>query len=137
MSNCGKTTLSPNDAAAPGAAQAAAVAALPGLPRDAAGPVFAEPWQAQAFALTVRLHEAGRFTWPEWAGALAAVLREAVDRGEPDDGTHYYEHWLVALERLATAKRLVDAAELAQRRHDWEAAYLATPHGQPVALAHG
>ena len=120
MSNFGKTILNPPD--------------LPGLPRDASGPVFAEPWQAQAFALTIRLHEAGCFTWPEWAGTLAAVLREADADGQPDDGTRYYEHWLVALERLTTAKHLVDAAELVQRKHDWEAAYHATPHGQPVEL---
>ena len=107
---------------------------LPGQPRDGSGPVFAEPWQAQAFALTIRLHEAGCFTWPEWAGTLGAVLRDAVAAGEPDDGARYYEHWLVALERLTVAKLLVDSAELAQRKHDWEAAYLATPHGQPVEL---
>ena len=29
---------------------------LPALPRDHEGPVFAEPWQAQAFAMAVRLH---------------------------------------------------------------------------------
>ena len=100
MSSFGKTILNPSD--------------LPGLPRDETGPVFAEPWQAQAFALTIRLHEAGCFTWPEWAGALAVVLREAAAAGEPDDGTRYYEHWLVALERLTTAKRLVDTTELAR-----------------------
>jgi nitrile hydratase accessory protein len=110
-------------------------AELPGLPRDESGPVFAEPWQAQAFALTIRLHEAGYFTWPEWAGTLAAVLREGAAAGDPDDGSCYYENWLVALERLTTAKRLVDTAELVQRKHDWEAAYLTTPHGQPVELA--
>lgn len=110
---------------------------LPGLPRDESGPIFAEPWQAQAFALTIRLHEAGCFTWPEWAGTLAAVLRETATAGDPDDGSRYYEHWLAALERLTTAKRLVDSAALAQRKHDWEAAYLATPHGQPVELAGG
>jgi nitrile hydratase accessory protein len=120
MLNYGKTILNPPD--------------LPGLPRDGSGPVFAEPWQAQAFALTIRLHEAGWFTWSEWAATLGAVLREAVAGGEPDDGTHYYEHWLVALERMTTAKRLVDGAELEQRKQDWEAAYLATPHGRPVEL---
>ena len=110
------------------------LAALPGLPAGPDGPVFAEPWQAQAFALAVRLSAEGAFTWSEWAATLADVLKQAEARGEPDDGSHYYEHWLVALERLATAKRLVAPAELHARRHAWEAAYLTTPHGQPVEL---
>ena len=129
--------MNPPDNAAASAALAAPFAALPGLPRDDAGPVFAEPWQAQAFALTLRRHAAGCFTSPGWADTLATVLREAVAAGTPDDGSRYYEHWLAALERLTTAKRLVGAGELAQRKHDWEAAYLATPHGQPVELMRG
>ena len=104
------------------------------LPRDGDEPVFAEPWQAQAFALTVRLHAGGCFTWTEWADTLAAVLQEVRERGEPDDGAHYYDHWLLALERLVTAKRLLDAAALDRRKADWAAAYRATPHGQPVML---
>jgi len=110
------------------------LAALPALPRDDLGPVFAEPWQAQAFALAVRMSAEGAFTWPEWAATLAQVLQEAKDRSEPDDGSHYYEHWLGALERLATAKGFVAPTELQARKHAWEAAYLATPHGQPVEL---
>ena len=105
--------------------------ALPGLPRDAEGPVFAEPWQAQAFALTVQLHERGAFTWPEWAEALSDEIKAA---GPADDGSAYYSHWLAALERLVTAKRLAAAEALDQRKHAWEAAYLRTPHGQPVTL---
>ena len=104
------------------------------LPRDGDQPVFAEPWQAQAFALTVRLHAAGCFTWSEWADTLARVLREVRHLGEPDDGSHYYSHWLAALERLVTTKRLLDAATLEQRKMDWAEAYRATPHGQPVVL---
>lgn len=108
---------------------------LPGQPRDAEGPVFAEPWQAQAFALTSRLHEAGCFTWSEWTTALAAELRQAVDRGQADnDGTAYYHHWLAALEALVTAKGLADTAALTQRKDAWAQAYRSTPHGQPVEL---
>jgi nitrile hydratase accessory protein len=107
------------------------------LPRDADGPVFAEAWQAEAFALTVRLYEAGCFTWPEWAGTLAAVLREVRERGEFDDGSHYYDHWLVALERLVTAKQVLNASDLDRRKAAWTRAYLATPHGQPVELQAG
>ena len=87
-------------------AEAQALAALPHLPRDDGGPVFAEPWQAQAFALAVKLSEQGHFTWKEWAAALAHELQAAANRGDPDDGSRYYEHWLAALERLVTAKGL-------------------------------
>lgn len=105
------------------------------MPRDAEGPVFAEPWQAQAFALAVRLSEQGYFTWKEWAAALAEELKSAATRGEPDDGTRYYEHWLRALERLVTAKGLSDPATMLARKEAWADAYRHTPHGKPVELA--
>ena len=105
--------------------------ALPGLPRDAQGPVFAEPWQAQAFALAVRLNAEGVFAWTDWAAALSATL--ASDPG--DDGSRYYLHWVTALETLLTDRGLLSAAELATRKHDWAQAYRHTPHGQPVKLA--
>jgi nitrile hydratase accessory protein len=111
------------------------LAALPPLPRDAGGPVFAEPWQAQAFALAVKLSEQGHFTWKEWAAALAEELKAAANRGEPDDGSHYYEYWLVALERLVTAKGLSDPAAMLARKEAWANAYRHTPHGKPVELA--
>jgi nitrile hydratase accessory protein len=107
---------------------------LPRLPRDEGGPVFAEPWQAQAFALAVRLSAQGHFTWKEWAAALAFELKAAADRGEPDDGSHYYEHWLSALERLVTSKRLTDDTELLTRKEEWADAYRHTAHGKPVEL---
>ena len=110
------------------------LAALPRLPRDEGGPVFAEPWQAQAFALAVKLSEAGHFTWKEWAAALAGELENAAHRGEPDDGSHYYDHWLAALERLVTAKGLTDPAALVERKEAWADAYRHTPHGKPIEL---
>ena len=101
ISTCGMTTLNqPNPMQIP-----EKLTALPQLPRDEGGPVFAEPWQAQAFALAVKLSEQGHFTWKEWAAALADELKAAADRGEPDDGSHYYEHWLAALERLVDCER--------------------------------
>jgi nitrile hydratase accessory protein len=111
------------------------LAALVRLPREKDGPVFAEPWEAQAFALAVKLSEQGYFTWKEWASALADELRAAVDRGEPDDGSHYYHHWLAALERLVTAKGLTDRASLETCKEAWAEAYRHTPHGKPVELA--
>ncbi len=117
-----------------GAVEAYRLSALPPLPRDDEGPVFAAPWQAQAFALAVKLSEQGHFTWKEWATALADELRAAEDRGEPDDGTRYYQHWVAALERLVTAKGLTDPPALRDRKEAWADAYRRTPHGQPVVL---
>jgi nitrile hydratase accessory protein len=108
--------------------------AVPELPRDTGAPVFAEPWQAQAFALAVRLSDQGYFSWKEWTATLAEELKSAGTRGEADDGSYYYEHWLAALERIVTAKGLSDRAELLDRKLDWAEAYRHTPHGKPVEL---
>ena len=95
---------------------------------------FAEPWQAQAFALAVKLSEEGHFTWKEWTTALADELKAASGRGETDDGSRYYEHWLTTLERLLVSKGLVTQQALARRKADWADAYRHTPHGKPVEL---
>lgn len=113
------------------------LAALPRLPRDSEGPVFAEPWEAQAFALAVKLSEQGHFTWKEWTAALADELKAAASRGEPDDGSRYYHYWLAALERLVTTKGLTDPPALLARKEAWAEAYRRTPHGKPVELATG
>jgi nitrile hydratase accessory protein len=107
------------------------------LPRDTGGPVFAEPWEAQAFAVAVKLSEAGHFTWKEWAAALADGLKAAENRGEPDDGTQYYEHWLAALKQLVVEKRLTDREAMRERKAAWTEVYLHTPHGKPVELNGG
>lgn len=110
------------------------LSALPNLPIDNGGPTFAEPWQAQAFALAVRLSTQGHFTWREWTDFFGAELRAAAERGEPDDGSKYYEHWVTALERLVTTKGLAGAAALTARKDAWAEAYRSTPHGTPVEL---
>jgi nitrile hydratase accessory protein len=99
-----------------------------------AEPVFAEPWEAHAFAIAVRLSEAGLFTWSEWSAALAEELAAASRDGEPDDGSRYYHHWLAALERLVAAKHLVSPPSLLARKEEWAEAYRRTPHGSPVTL---
>ena len=104
------------------------------LPGQEGAAVFAEPWEAQAFALAVKLSEEGHFTWKEWAAELASEIKAAADRGEPDDGTHYYHYWLAALERLVTAKGLADQPSLLARKEAWADAYRHTPHGKPVEL---
>lgn len=108
--------------------------ALPPLPRDEEGPVFDEPWQAQAFALAVMLSELGHFSWKTWARTLADELAAAAARGEPDDGSRYYNHWVAALERLVVERGLSGATPLDERKHAWADAYRHTPHGQPVEL---
>jgi len=131
ISICGTTTLSMPEPLL----DTEHLAALPRLPRDEGVPVFAEPWQAQAFALAVRLSGQGHFTWKEWAATLAGELKAAADRGEPDDGSRYYEYWLAALERLVTAKGLTDPAALLARKEAWADAYRHTPHGKPIELS--
>lgn len=112
----------------------ALAAAIPGLPRDADGPVFREPWEAQAFAMAIRLHEAGLFTWTEWAATLAAEIRAAQQRGDPDTGDTYYHHWLAALEAIVVAKGAADRTALDAMRDAWDRAARATPHGLPITL---
>ena len=105
---------------------------LPGLAED--GPVFAEPWQASAFALTVSLSRQGYFSWPEWAQRFGDELKASAARGEPDDGSRYYDCWLAALEKMIVSKRLSDAESMAACKDAWAHAYRRTPHGQPVQL---
>ncbi|WP_087047220.1 nitrile hydratase accessory protein [Caballeronia ptereochthonis] len=109
-------------------------AALPGLPFDDDGPVFRAPWEAQAFAMTLALHERGVFTWQEWAHALSVAIKDAQAAGDPDHGDTYYAHWLSALERLSAAKGCVSTAMLEQRRVAWDEAARRTPHGRPIVL---
>jgi nitrile hydratase accessory protein len=97
-------------------------------------PVFAEAWQARAFALAMKLSERKHFSQKEWTMALARELQNAADRGEADDGSHYYEHWLAALEALAVEKGLASRASLDSKKEAWKDAYLRTPHGKPVEL---
>jgi nitrile hydratase accessory protein len=109
----------------------------PALSRDKDGPVFAEPWEAQAFALAVHLSAAGHFTWSEWAAVLSEEIRVAQDRGDPDLGLSYYRHWLNALERICIEKGLASREAMRRRAEAWRRAYLHTPHGQPVDLSAG
>jgi nitrile hydratase accessory protein len=105
------------------------------IPRDAdGGPVFEAPWQAQAFAMTLVLHERGLFTWSEWASTLAAEINRAQAAGDPDDGSTYYLHWLAAIERLVVDKGVATSGHLDARRAAWDRAAHATPHGQPILL---
>jgi nitrile hydratase accessory protein len=113
---------------------ARAAAGMPGIPRDEGGPVFREPWEAQAFALAVALNARGLFTWTEWAAALGEEIKRAQAAGDPDLGNTYYRHWLAALERLVAHKGLTSTAMLARTREAWDRAADRTPHGSPIEL---
>ena len=110
------------------------LAELPPSPRDAEGPVFEAPWQAQAFALAVKLSELGYFSWTTWARTLAEEIAAADAQGDPSDGSGYYRHWVAALERLVVDRDLIDLTALTERKDAWAEAYRRTPHGQPVEL---
>lgn len=123
----------PETAIDPNAARVAREA-VPGIPCDAEGPVFREPWEAQAFAMTLALHQRGLFTWSEWAQALGAEIRRAQGIGDPDTGETYYLHWLAALEGLVAAKGVASTETLTRYRDAWDRAADRTPHGEPIVL---
>lgn len=108
---------------------------IPRRPGDAESPVFREPWEAQAFAMAVSLHERGVFGWKEWADALAAQIRVAQTKGDADLGDTYYQHWLCALEALVDAKGVTTMANLNRYRNAWDSAADRTPHGQRIELS--
>ena len=120
---------------APEPASATAPERLPGIPHAAAGAVFREPWEAQAFAMALALHQRGLFTWSEWAATLADEIKRAQAAGDPDTGTTYYRHWLAALERLVAEKNIAGRDALARCREAWRHAAGRTPHGTPIELA--
>jgi nitrile hydratase accessory protein len=111
-----------------------AVAAAPGIPRDTGGPVFREPWEAQAFAMAVALHQRGLFGWGEWTMVLGEEIKRAQAGGDPDTGETYYRHWLRALERIVAEKGVTDAATLSRYRDAWDHAAERTSHGMPIVL---
>jgi nitrile hydratase accessory protein len=111
-----------------------AVAAVPGIPRGPDGPVFREPWEAQAFAMIVALHERGLFSWSEWTAVLGDEIKRAQAGGDPDTGETYYLRWLAALERIVAQKGMTDAPTLMRYRDAWDHAADRTPHGIPIEL---
>ena len=115
-------------------AAAHAASVLGDIPRDADGPVFREPWEAQAFAMALSLHERGLFTWNEWAAALAEEIKRAQAEGDPDQGDTYYRHWLATLEKLVAAKGVASLEVQHRYRDAWDQAADRTPHGSPIEL---
>jgi nitrile hydratase accessory protein len=114
-----------------------AVDEVPSIPRGPDGPVFREPWEAQAFAMALALHERGLFSWNEWAATLAAEIKRAQAAGDPDTGETYYHHWLAALERIVAERGVADETALGRYREAWHHAAERTPHGDPIELEPG
>tara|TARA_B110001454_G_scaffold29264_1_gene28608 strand:- start:1997 stop:2377 length:381 start_codon:yes stop_codon:yes gene_type:complete len=110
---------------------------LSGLASDGEGPVFAQPWEAQLFAMVLELTRQGVFSWAEWTKMLGVEIAAVRDRGEADSGTTYYRHWLVTLEQLLSEKGVVQDSDLQNRMTQWREAYLNTPHGRPIQLVSG
>jgi nitrile hydratase accessory protein len=111
-----------------------ATEAVPGIPRDSAGPVFREPWEAHAFAIALALYDRGLFTWPEWAAKLGEEIKKAQAAGDPDTGETYYRHWLATLERIVAEKGVTTSQALTEHHHAWGRAAHRTPHGKPIEL---
>jgi nitrile hydratase accessory protein len=116
------------------AAARRATDSVPSIPCDAEGPVFREPWEAQAFALALALHERGLFTWNEWAATLGDEIKRAQAAGDPDTGATYYRHWLATLERIVTEKGVASRELMHRYRDAWDRAADRTPHGTPIEL---
>ncbi len=115
------------------------------LPRDAGEPVFAEPWQAHAFAVVMSLYRDGHYNWAEWDDYLGYHIHspghfdgasaggaDGAETGKTEadttqanysrfladcekDGARFYHLWLAATEQLLDAKGLVPKAELDER----------------------
>jgi len=117
------------------AAARRATDAVPGIPHDQQGPVFREPWEAQAFAMALALQQRGLFSWSEWATALGQEIRRAQTAGDPDTGDTYYRHWLATLERLVSEKGVASEATLVRYREAWDRAADRTPHGSSIELS--
>ena len=105
---------------------------LPGQPHDSDGPVFREPWEAQAFAMAVTLESQGIFTWSLWTKTIGVII--AADDHPDNFGTRYYDYWLEALEKLVADNTLISSEHLHARKHAWDRAARATPHGEIIEL---
>ena len=119
------------------AAARRAIDGVPGIPCDTEGPVFSAPWEGQAFALALALHERGVFTWGDWAERLGEEIRRAQAAGDPDTGETYYQHWFNTLERVVAEKGVASRETLTSYRDAWQRAAHRTPHGKPIELQRG
>ena len=114
--------------------QQAALQEIDSIPRNQEEPVFREPWEAEVFAMAIRLHQRGLFSWNEWSIALGQTIKQAQELGDADHGDTYYTHWLVTLERMVMDKKIGDQNNLNQLYAAWNEAAQSTPHGKPIEI---
>lgn len=101
------------------------------------GPAFSEPWQAEAFALTLQLARAGHFTWTDWVGTFSAEITASPQTADEDINTAYYRQWMQALEKILAARALVSSTEVTDYEEDWRRSYFHTAHGAPIEFRKG
>jgi nitrile hydratase accessory protein len=77
---------------------------------------FRQPWEERAFGLALALAKKGHYEWEAFRQALITSIAEWEAEHETHDPTwDYYQRWLIALERLAIASDVIDAATLERR----------------------
>jgi nitrile hydratase accessory protein len=78
---------------------------------------FNEPWEARAFAIVVRLTNAGHFTWAEWVECFSKEVAEATAvEAAGDTPKTYYQQWLTAAEKMMVAKGMTSFDQLSARK---------------------
>ncbi len=103
---------------------------------DDADRIFDAPWQAQAFAIVVGLNKTGYFGWNEWVDVFSQEIARSPARAGESKNDTYYRQWLDALEQIVVERGLLAPGDTDARAADWRTAYINTPHGQAVELAH-
>lgn len=101
------------------------------------GPAFSEPWQAEAFALTMQLSRMGHFTWADWVSAFSAEIEASPQTADEDINTAYYRQWAQALEKIVAARGLMSNDEVADYQEHWRRSYFHTEHGKPIEFRKG
>ena len=96
----------------PGSAESCG--ATPAVPDDAG---FEHPWEARAFAIVVKLAEAGLFSWAEWVACLGEQI-QASECASTNDAYErsYSEQWIEAAETLLVRKGVTSLEQLRARR---------------------
>ena len=93
-----------------------------------------EPCHEQIFALTIHLNEQGHFEWKDWSQAFSEALSLKSSNGAIVEDEDYYLVWLKTIEEFLAQNGKLKSDEITSYFDAWSAAFLSTPHGQPVKL---
>ena len=99
-------------------ARSISLAEIVHLPGMEAGPVFAEPWQARAFALALALSERGHFTLKDFQRVLISRISNFEQSQCLEGTTDYYTRWLEALAELVGRGHRVPGERLHHLEHE-------------------